>query len=142
MNSRILLEDGMDPNQRLPVSRTSTSCMVISGNDYRNQLSSECSRSLRWAQYPSRRSVFPSLAESASDTEEDTGATDTSVGTCQAHNDGAGSHLRDPVVTKAPVKTSVGVARRDTEKFGSLKAVLGKIPALCANRTVRSQSPA
>ena len=42
-NSRILPEDGMDANQRLPVSGTSTSCMVISGTDYRNQPTSQCS---------------------------------------------------------------------------------------------------
>ena len=60
MNSQILLEDGMDANQRLLVPRTSTSCMAISGTDYRNQLTSECSRSLRCAQHSSRRSVFPS----------------------------------------------------------------------------------
>ena len=48
-----------------------------------------------------------------------------------------------PVAKKAREETpKFGGAKRVTEKFGSLKAVLGKIPALCADRTVRSQSPA
>ena len=46
-NSQIPLEDGMDANQRLLVPRTSTSCVAISGTDYRNQPTSECSRLLQ-----------------------------------------------------------------------------------------------
>ena len=53
-----------------------------------------------------------------------------------------------PLVYWAPVAKKTrkeipkfGGTKSDTEKFGSLKAVLEKIPALCADRTVRSQSP-
>ena len=58
---RVLFQDGMDGNQELPTSRTSTSCAAISGTDHRNQLASECYRSsLRLVHHSSRRSVFPS----------------------------------------------------------------------------------
>ena len=44
---------------------------------------------------------------------------------------------RAPVAEESREGTSRGVKRSDAEKFGPLKAVLGGIPALCANRTVR-----
>ena len=50
---------------------------------------------------------------------------------------------RLPAAKKAREETpKFGGAKSDTEKFGPLKVALGDIPTLCANHTVRSQSPA
>ena len=43
---------------------------------------------------------------------------------------------------KTHENTLLGGAKGSTEKFGPLKAVLGKISGLFADRTVRLQSPA
>ena len=49
---------------------------------------------------------------------------------------------RVPVAKKTHEHTLLGGAKSNTEKFGPLKVVLEKIPALFADRMVRSQSPA
>ena len=58
---RALFQDGMDGNQELPASRTSTSCVAISGTDHRNQLTSasECSDSCDESNIPHAHLCFP-----------------------------------------------------------------------------------
>ena len=47
-----------------------------------------------------------------------------------------------PAAKETHEHTLLGGAKGDMEKFSPLKAVLGGIPALLADRTVRLQSPA
>ena len=44
---------------------------------------------------------------------------------------------RAPAAKKTHESTLLGGAKGNTEKFGPLKVVLGKIPGLFADRTVR-----
>ena len=58
---RVLFQDGMDGNQEFPASRTSTSCVAISGTDHRNQLTSasECSNRCDGPNIPHADLCFP-----------------------------------------------------------------------------------
>jgi hypothetical protein len=51
------------------------------------------------------------------------------------------SHSRVPAAKRARKNTVFGGANEAAEKFGPLKAILGTIPALFANREVRPYSP-
>ena len=136
MDLRITSQDATDVDQSLPRSGASTSGFAI-GDTGENQPAGEPSQSPRTAPIFTQISLFlshqlrmPMTSEGGSAVQKHRKVR-ADISTLLALT------YRTPVAKGTHEGTSLGGVKSNTEKFGPLKVVLGRIPPLYANHEVR-----
>lgn len=131
VDSRIVSMDRMDEGREHSASQLSTSGVAIGHVGYRDGPTGEYSRSPRFGVMFTQIYFLYQSVESTSNTGgEEIESVDASGGMWR-YTCGLG-----PL---SPYTSDLGDAKETTQKFDPLKAALGAIPAVYANREVRSQ---